>query len=385
MGSLSNLYISQSYVSLIHLGSDSFITTQSVELQDGLGNGLGIFVNSLGDVNIQGAFSASNIPSDIASQAELNAYTASTNIRLNNIETTTASLNSSVSQLNASSASQQVSINALNSYTQSTNVRLNSLEAATSSYANSASVAAVDAAQQQSINSLNSVTASFLTSSTDISALNAFTASQISFNSSATASISQLLSFSSSLDTNFVTEGELASATGSLISQINTKLNTSSFNAYTQSNNQRVNSLETNSASVNISINNLNSTTASQATSISNLNSATASLFTSASLALVTASFNNGTRNLTFIKGDNTTFNVNIPDASGSTGDFVTTASFNQYTQSNDQRVSSLETNSASVNISISSLNTFTASQSTASLVNSINELNQFTSSTNVR
>ncbi len=231
MGSLSNLYISQSYVSLIHLGSDSFITTQSVELQDGLGNGLGIFVNSLGDVNIQGAFSASNIPSDIASQAELNAYTASTNIRLNNIETTTASLNSSVSQLNASSASQQVSINALNSYTQSTNVRLNSLEAATSSYANSASVAAVDAAQQQSINSLNSVTASFLTSSTDISALNAFTASQISFNSSATASISQLLSFSSSLDTNFVTEGELASATGSLISQINTKLNTSSFNA----------------------------------------------------------------------------------------------------------------------------------------------------------
>jgi uncharacterized coiled-coil protein SlyX len=119
MGSLSNLYISQSYVSLIHLGSDSFITTQSVELQDGLGNGLGIFVNSLGDVNIEGDISASNIPSQIPSLGQFNAYTASTNIRLNNIETTTASLNSSVSQLNASSASQQVSINALNSATSS--------------------------------------------------------------------------------------------------------------------------------------------------------------------------------------------------------------------------------------------------------------------------
>jgi len=46
--------------------------------------------------------------------------------------------------------------------------------------------------------------------------------------------------------------------------------------------------------------------------------------------SLITASFNNGTRNLTFTKGDNTTFNVNIPDVSGSTfdtGSFATTGS----------------------------------------------------------
>ena len=42
---------------------------------------------------------------------------------------------------------------------------------------------------------------------------------------------------------------------------------------------------------------------------------------------LVTASFDNGTRNLTFTKGDATTFNVNIPDVSGSTGNFATTGS----------------------------------------------------------
>jgi uncharacterized coiled-coil protein SlyX len=217
-------------------------------------------------------------------------------------------------------------------------------------------------------------------------------------------------------------------ATSSFATNVSGFVTTASFNSYTQSNDQRVSSLEVNSASVNTSITNINSTTASLNTSvsalntftasqstaslvtsitelntfsasalisISNLNSATASLFGSASLALTTASFDNGTRNLTFTKGDNQTFSVNIPDVSGSAGTFVTTSSFNAYTQSNDQRVSSLEANSASVNTSIanintttaslntsvSALNTFTASQSTASLVTSIDNLNTFSAS----
>ena len=126
---------------------------------------------------------------------------------------------------------------------------------------------------------------------------------------------------------------------------------TASLNSYTQSTNIRLNNLESTSASVNVSISNLNSTTASQGVSITNLNaftqsqetkdltlasvtsslnSATASLFTSASLALVTASFDNGTRNLTFTKGNTTQFSVNIPDVSGSsnnTGSLLVTAS----------------------------------------------------------
>ncbi len=118
---------------------------------------------------------------------------------------------------------------------------------------------------------------------------------------------------------------------------------TASFNAYTASNNQRVSSLETNSASVNISITNVNSATASLFTSVNNLNTftqsaqtsinalnaATSSYVSSAITAssLVTASFDNGTRNLTFTKGDASTFSVNIPDVSGSTGNFATTGS----------------------------------------------------------
>jgi hypothetical protein len=187
--------------------------------------------------------------------------------------------------------------------------------------------------------------------------------------------------------------------------------------------------LETFSASALVSISNLNQSSASQQVSINALNSATASYVTEAESGsfLITASFDNGSRNLTFTKGNNTTFAVNIPDVSGSAGNFVTTSSFNAYTASNDQRVGSLEVNSASVNISISNinqttasllietanletfsasalvsisnlnassasqqvsinaLNVFTASQSTASLVTSITNLNNFTSSANVR
>jgi cytoskeletal protein CcmA (bactofilin family) len=54
MGSLANQYISQSYTSLIHLGSDTTASANFAELQDGLGNGIGIYVNTLGDVSIDG-------------------------------------------------------------------------------------------------------------------------------------------------------------------------------------------------------------------------------------------------------------------------------------------------------------------------------------------
>ena len=68
---------------------------------------------------------------------------------------------------------------------------------------------------------------------------------------------------------------------------------------------------------------------ASFKTSINNLNAATSSYVTSAITAssLITASFDNGTRNLTFTKGNNAQFSVNIPDVSGSTGNFATTGS----------------------------------------------------------
>jgi predicted acyltransferase (DUF342 family) len=53
MGSLSNLYISQSYQSLIHFGNDSSASTTLTNIQDGVGNGLGVSFNTLGDLDVQ--------------------------------------------------------------------------------------------------------------------------------------------------------------------------------------------------------------------------------------------------------------------------------------------------------------------------------------------
>ena len=84
---------------------------------------------------------------------------------------------------------------------------------------------------------------------------------------------------------------------------------------------------EYNSASIANTVNQDTYTTDS-ASFDSRINAITGSV-TSAITAssLITASFDNGTRNLTFTKGNNTTFNVNIPDVSGSSGNFATTGS----------------------------------------------------------
>jgi hypothetical protein len=54
MGSLSNLYISQSFISLLHLASNNTASSTLTEIQDGLGNGIGVNVNTQGDVTLAG-------------------------------------------------------------------------------------------------------------------------------------------------------------------------------------------------------------------------------------------------------------------------------------------------------------------------------------------
>ena len=48
MGNLSSQYISQSFKSLLHLGSDNTASATSAEIQDALGNGVGVFVSTSG-------------------------------------------------------------------------------------------------------------------------------------------------------------------------------------------------------------------------------------------------------------------------------------------------------------------------------------------------
>jgi len=65
--------------------------------------------------------------------------------------------------------------------------------------------------------------------------LNAFTASQDSFNEAATASIVSLQDFSSSLDATFATDAQLNASSSTLQSNIDTKVAITTFNSYTQS------------------------------------------------------------------------------------------------------------------------------------------------------
>jgi hypothetical protein len=106
---------------------------------------------------------------------------------------------------NAYTASTNSSINNLNQFSASTLLRLTNIESTTAS--------------------LNS----------SVSNLNQYTASQNIINASTTASVSQLLTFSSSLSGGFATQGELDASSSTLQNNIDTKLNTSSFNAYTAS------------------------------------------------------------------------------------------------------------------------------------------------------
>jgi hypothetical protein len=83
MGSLANLYISQSYTSLIHLGSDTTASANFAELQDGLGNGLGISVNTEGDISASNSVKTLDLfvmnDTELSGAFNLNTYiTAST-------------------------------------------------------------------------------------------------------------------------------------------------------------------------------------------------------------------------------------------------------------------------------------------------------------------
>ena len=251
--------------------------------------------------------------------ASLQQFTASAQISINNLNTTTASLNSSVSQLNASSASQQVSINNLNTTTASLLVETQNLELfSASALVSISNLNQSSASQQISIDNLNSKTGSYATTGsntfvgantfTSISASSFVSASEFIGNGSKITGITASIALpildegipqGNAFSMNFTGSGISAVVVGgTAVVSVNTPdsgtINnlTASFNAYTAS-----------------------------------TNAFTASSNTSASLALYTASFDNGTRNLTFTKGDTQTFSVNIPDVSGSTGNFATTGS----------------------------------------------------------
>ena len=339
MGSLSGQYISESFVSLIHIGTNNTASATFNVLQDGLGNSLGVSVNTIGEISASGNIYGLNITgSTIATgsfvtTSSFNAYTASQSTAslvtsISNLNTATASLFTSAS-LGLTTAS--VNINVI-TFTKGNGTTFDVAIAASGSVApgtvsGSAQIVALGFLQTSSFNaytaSNNQRVSSLETNSasvnTSISALNTFTASQST--ASLVTSITNLNTFSASA---LVSISNINSTTASLL------VETQNLELFSASALISISNLNASSASQQISIDNLNTNSASVNTSVTNINSATASLFTSASLALTTASVNLNT--ITFTKGDGTTFPITVNTGSGgggttNTGSLLLTAS----------------------------------------------------------
>ena len=93
MGNLSSQYISQSFQSLLHLGSDNTASATFAEIQDALGNGVGVFVNTTGNLRVTNAISASAVSaSTISGFGNPVSYSASVSDQLKALENITSSL-----------------------------------------------------------------------------------------------------------------------------------------------------------------------------------------------------------------------------------------------------------------------------------------------------
>jgi predicted acyltransferase (DUF342 family) len=99
------------------------------------------------------------------------------------------------------------------------------------------------------------------------------------FSTSVDFRLDELEIWSASVQTGFVTTVELEQTASFLQNQIDQKVFTSSFNAYTSSTNSRLGNLETATASLNASISNLNAYTASNTSNINQLSASIANRF----------------------------------------------------------------------------------------------------------
>lgn len=332
MGSLSNLYISSSFQSLLHFGSDNTASIALTEIEDGFGNGLGFYLNSIGSASLDGDLS---VGGDFIVSGAFDIegkVTVNDNVRVNgNLEVSgSTKLTGSLVVSDNISASNMLITNDLNvGGTLFASKVVTLIESSSIIYSSGSNILGDEIADTQTL--IGSVI--------------------MSGSSSLTGSMG--------ITDNLNVLGNISSSTISGIGNVTTY-----------------------SASVQSKINILN---------------------TSASLALVTASFDLGTRNLTLNKGNNDSFSLFIPGTlipSGTvsssaqiniydTENFATfndaiqfdigqklfTSSFNSYTSSTNVSINALNTFTASINVTTGS-NTFTGKQTySASIVGQVIDL----------
>jgi cytoskeletal protein CcmA (bactofilin family) len=313
MGSLSNLYISSSFQSLLHFGSNNTASVTLTQIEDGFGNGLGLYLNSIGsaslngDLTVGGDFIVSGA-FDIEGKVTVND-----NVRVNgNLEVSGATtLTGSLVVSNAITASNMFISNNLSvSGTINAYEIITTIESSSVIFSSGSNILGDSTSDTQTLNGTIIMSgSSSLTGSMGITGnlnvLGAISSSTINgignvttFSQSVDARLdiveataSLYIPFSTSVDSRLdYLEGPFSSSVSQEIKTLQLftasvgLVTTASFQAFTASTNQRLNSLEVASSSLQsfsssalISIANLNTTTASLNTSVTNLNASSAS------------------------------------------------------------------------------------------------------------
>jgi len=384
MGSLSNLYISQSYQSLIHLRTNNTASATLIGLEDGLGNSIGVSVNTAGNLYLSGTFSASLQEGYLYvgnSSGRTIAFPTSslvTNINTGSLVTT--------SSFNQYTASTNIAIANINAYTQSNDQKWNNLAGQSGSWVTAAITGSSLVTASANLNTItftkgdNSTFAIIVntgSAATPLTSLNQFTQSQYVSNS-----------FFATTGSNTFTDNQIINGT----LNINSAFATSVFD---------VGELQILGPDGRIKLNGSNGATLRlNGVSTSGMNDFDIKTIDNAGVGIIV--LQNANNNFIFTKfdGNDTTTIYNKLNVEGSvnitgsltaslqqgyvwvgnangtssivptssfidtfnSGGLVTTSSFNQYTASTNIRLNNLESTSASVNIAISNINAYTQS-----------------------
>jgi len=266
MGSLSNLYISQSYQSLLHFSTDNSASAALTMLQDGVGQNLYTYVNTNGDLLTSHSISSSIIEAtnliikdkiEVTGSIDINASVTASNAFIENDLIVSGTLYAFKIVTTTESASVIFSSgsNILGDTTADTQTLIGSIIISGS----------------QSVTGSVSITGT-ITSPT-ITTINGRLNNIEAFTSSANSRLTNLESKSASVDISVSNLNDFTSSQNTKNSTLSST--TASLNQFTASANGRLNNLESKSASVDISIANINSFTASNGNA--SLNSYTAS------------------------------------------------------------------------------------------------------------
>jgi len=291
----------------------------------------------------------------------------------------------SILALNAYTASQDTKNSTLASYTGSNDTKWSTLGGLTGSFVTESESGSFLISASVSLNTItftkgNASTFSITVNTgsaggaTDITSLNAYTASQDTKNLAVGYSTSSLNSFTASNantslnsytasnDTKWSTLSSLTSSNSSSLNQLNAFSASASssifnINAFTGSQITKNATLATYTSSLDTKNTTLATVTASLQGQLTNIGSQSGSWVTETESGsfLITASVNLNT--ITFTKGNNTTFAITVNTGSGG-GGATDISSLNAYTASQD-------TKNLAVGYSTSSLNSYTASNDT--------------------